>query len=145
MVDLAGPTSLGEILPIQASRAELGGTPALYFDDQIYTYADLEAASARVAAQLRARTLGDGDAVGLILPNAPALIAYLFGILRIGAIVVPLNPNLTPHELSLLIQESAARAIVTTMGLAQRLENTHADRPALQHVITVDSSQPLDC
>jgi hypothetical protein len=45
----------------------------------------------------------------------------------------------------MLIQESAARAIVTTMGLAQRLESTHGDSPALQHVITVDSSQPLDC
>lgn len=144
-MDLAGQTSLGEILPIQASRADLAGKPALYFNDQIYTYAELEAASAHVAAQLRVRTLGDGDAVGLILPNAPALIAYLFGILRIGATVVPLNPNLTPHELSLLIQESAARAIVTTIGLAQRLESTHADSPALQHVITVDSSQPLDC
>jgi len=145
MIDLAGQTTVGEILPFQASRAEFAGKPALYFDHQIYTYADLEAASARVAAQLRARTLGDGDTIALILPNAPALIAYLFGILRTGATCVPLNPNLTPRELSVLIQESVARAIVTTTGLAQRLESMHVERPELQHVIAVDSSQPLDC
>lgn len=145
MIDLAGRMTVGEILPIQALRAEFAGKPALYFDHQIYSYADLEAASARVAAQLRARTLGDGDTIALILPNAPALIAYLFGILRTGAICVPLNPDLTPRELSVLLQESAARAIVTTTDLAQRLESMHVERPELQHEITVDPSQPLDC
>lgn len=145
MIDLAGQTTLGEILPSQASRADLAERPALYFGNHIYTYAELHRASALVAAQLHARALGDGDAIGLLLPNSPALVAYLFGIVSIGATCVPLNPELTPHELSLLIQESAARAIVTTTVLAQRLAGARAESPALQHVICVDPSKPLDC
>lgn len=144
-MDLAGQTTLGEILPIQASRVDLATKPALYFNGQTYTYAELDAACARAAADLRARSIRDGDSVALILPNAPTLVAYLFGILRIGAIVVPLNPNLTPHEFSLMVHESRARAIVTTVELALQLERRHADRASLLHLITVDLSVPLDC
>lgn len=89
MIDLVGQTTLGVILPIQASRMDIAEKPALYFDDQVYTYAELEAASANAASELRALSIRNGDAVGLILPNAPALVAYLLGILRIGATVVP--------------------------------------------------------
>jgi long-chain acyl-CoA synthetase len=144
-MDLAGQTTLGEILPIQASRVDLATKPALYFSEQTYTYAELDAACARAAADLRAHSIRDGDSVALILPNAPALVAYLFGILRIGATVVPLNPNLTLHELSLLVHESGARAIVTTVELALQLESRHADTASLLHLITVDLSLPLNC
>ena len=144
-MDLAGQTTLGEILPIQASRVDLATKPALYFNGQTYTYAELDAACARTASDLRAHSIREGDSVALILPNAPALVAYLFGILRIGATVVPLNPNLTLHELSLLVHESGARAIVTTVELALQLESRHAETASLLDLITVDLSLPLDC
>jgi long-chain acyl-CoA synthetase len=100
---------------------------------------------ARAAAQLRVSTLRAGDAVALALPTVPALVAYLFGILRIGATVVPLNPGLTLHELSWLIHESGARALVTTADLAQQLASTRSSTPALQRVVAVDPGRPLDC
>jgi acyl-CoA synthetase (AMP-forming)/AMP-acid ligase II len=144
-MDLAGREILGEILPIQASRADLAAKPALYFDDQIYTFAELEAASARAAASLQACSIRDGDAVGLMLPNVPALVAHIFGTLRIGAIVVPLNPKLTARELSLLIQDCGARVIVTTTELAHRIQGALAGGPNQPRAITVDPSQRLDC
>src|SRR4029434_4948913 len=54
-MNLAGQTTLGEILPIQASRVDLATKPALYFNVQTYTYAELHAASARARATPRAR------------------------------------------------------------------------------------------
>jgi acyl-CoA synthetase (AMP-forming)/AMP-acid ligase II len=144
VLTLAGKTTLGEILPIQATRADLAAKPALYFNDQIYSYAELDAAAAGVAAELRARAIQAGDAVALILPNAPALIAYLFGIFRIGATVVPLNPNLTPRELSLLLQDSAANAVVTTAELALQLQGMYSVFALPGHVIAVDPSRRLD-
>jgi len=73
-MDLAGQTTLGEILPIQASRVDLATKPALYFNGQTYTYAELDAACARTASDLRAHSIREGDSVALILPNAPALV-----------------------------------------------------------------------
>ena len=144
-MDLAGRTKLGEILSIQAARAHVAQTPALYFADEVYTYAELEAACAGAARDLHLRALRSGDAVALALPNVPAFVAYLFGILRIGATVVPLNPGLTLHELSWLVHESGARAVVTTAELARQLEGDRISTPSLQHVVTVDPGKPLDC
>ncbi|MBI3003528.1 MAG: AMP-binding protein, partial [candidate division NC10 bacterium] len=143
-MDLAGRETVGEILPLQASRADLAGKPALLFGDQVLTYADLQAASAAAADHLRARGITAGDVVGLILPNAPALVAHLFGILSIGATVLPLNPNLTLRELSLLVEDSRARAIITTGDVAARLESLHPQTPSLKEVIALDPRQPLE-
>ena len=136
---------LGEILSMQAARAHVAQTPALYFADEVYTYAKLDAACASAARELHLLALHTGDAVALALPNVPAFFAYLFGILRIGATVVPLNPGLTLHELSWLIRESGARAVVTTAELARQLESHRSSTPSLQHVVTVDPGKPLDC
>jgi acyl-CoA synthetase (AMP-forming)/AMP-acid ligase II len=144
-MDLGGRTKLGEILSMQAARAHVAQAPALYFADEVYTYAELEAACAHAARELRLRALDTGDAVALALPNVPAFVAYLFGILRIGATVVPLNPGLTLHELSWLIHESGARAVVTVVELARQLESNRSRTPSLQHVVTVDPGKPLDC
>jgi len=84
-MDLAGRTKLGEILSMQAARAHVAQTPALYFADEVHTYAQLETASAGAARELHLRALHTSDAVALALPNVSAFIAYLFGILRIGA------------------------------------------------------------
>ncbi|HEU5293750.1 MAG TPA: AMP-binding protein, partial [Burkholderiaceae bacterium] len=141
---LAGHTGLGDVLSIQASRPEVANASALYFRDDVYTYAELNAACERAAANLRARAIGNGDSVALALPNAPALVAHLFGILKIGATVVPLNPSLTIGEVSWLINASGARALVTTVPLAQQLDAVR-NTPALRHLVVIDPAQRLDC
>lgn len=45
MTDLAHATTVGEVPPLQASRADLASSPALFFLDTLYTYADLDAAN----------------------------------------------------------------------------------------------------
>jgi acyl-CoA synthetase (AMP-forming)/AMP-acid ligase II len=93
---------------------------------------------------LRSRSVGAGDVVALALPNAPALVAHVFGALRMGATVVPLNPALTLHELSSLTEASGARVLVTTAELAQRIAVGNGP-PTLQHVVVVDPARRLDC
>ncbi len=144
MTHLAQTETLGEIVPLQASCQEFEAKPALFFGDQAYTYADLEAASGAAASRLQALGISEGDVVGLMLPNSPALVAYLLGLLRLGAIVLPLNPALTPHELSLLLEDSRARAIVTTGELASKAESLRSLSPALKDVVALDPTQPLE-
>ena len=130
---------------MQATRAHVAQTRALYFADEVYTYAELEAACAGAARELHLLALHTGDAVALALPNVPAFFAYLFGILKVGVTVVPLNPGLTLPELSWLIHESGARAVVTTAELARQLEGDRSSTPSLRHGVTVDPGKPLDC
>ena len=58
------------------------------------TYAFLDAGVARAAGFLRAQGVGPGDRVGLQLPNVPYFPVLYFGALRLGAVVVPMNPLL---------------------------------------------------
>ncbi|MEA2272173.1 MAG: long-chain acyl-CoA synthetase, partial [Solirubrobacteraceae bacterium] len=62
---------------------------ALRLDDVEVTYGALDEGSARVAAVLREKGVGEGDRVGIMLPNVPYFPIVYYGILRAGAVVVP--------------------------------------------------------
>src|SRR5262245_47260419 len=89
--------TLAELLASQSSVAE---RPALLFEDQVYTYAELEALSNRVAHLLIGQGLQPSDVVCQVARSRPELIFNMFGILKSGAIYAPLNPSLTQRELA---------------------------------------------
>jgi acyl-CoA synthetase (AMP-forming)/AMP-acid ligase II len=73
---------------------------ALLFEDQVYTYSDLEALSNRAAHALIEQGVRPGDIVCQVVHSCPALVINLFGIVKSGAIYAPLNPSLTERELA---------------------------------------------
>lgn len=62
-------TNLATLLA--ASAHTYGDRPAVRQDDTVLSYAQLDAACARVAALLRTAGVGPGDRVALCLPNTP--------------------------------------------------------------------------
>jgi long-chain acyl-CoA synthetase len=78
------------------------------------TYAELDEQSARTAALLRARGIGAGDAVALMLPNLPEFAIAYFGALRAGATVVPLNVLLKRGEVAFHLRDSGAQLLLPT-------------------------------
>ena len=91
---------------------EYAARPALLVDGDAVTYADLEARSAAAAADLRLRGVETGDRVAIMLPNGPAFVACLFGVLRAGAIAVPLNVLLAPPEVEQRLELAGAKVLV---------------------------------
>jgi long-chain acyl-CoA synthetase len=89
--------------------------PALIFKGRRISYAELDRMSDAFAAALAALGVRKGDRVALVLPNAPQFVIAQFGAWKLGAIVVPLNPIYTEHELEgALTQTGAEVAIVLT-------------------------------
>jgi long-chain acyl-CoA synthetase len=84
---------------------------ALRLGEATLTYRELDDASARVAALLAAHSVGAGDRVGVMLPNVPEFAAVYYGVLRTGAVVVPLNPLLKAREVAYHLTDSEARLI----------------------------------
>jgi long-chain acyl-CoA synthetase len=76
--------------------------------------AGLNDRGARVAAGFLAAGLDPGDRVLALLPNGPELIELLFGCMRSGTILVPMNWRLSPAELTSVAADADARAIVTS-------------------------------
>jgi long-chain acyl-CoA synthetase len=80
-------------------------------------YAELEHASARVAERLGAEGVGRGDRVGLMVPNVPEFAAAYYGILRAGAVVVPLDVDLKRGELRSSLADAGASLLIAWRGL----------------------------
>lgn len=85
-------------------------------DDRRLTWRDLEAAAGEARDALRARGVRPGDRVVLVLENAAAVVAYLFGCSMMDAIAVPVNARLTAPELDRIIAHSDAAAVVITVA-----------------------------
>src|SRR5215217_6611977 len=93
------------------TAAEHGDRTAFKLDDVELTYRMLDESSARVAALLKARGVGPGDRVGLMLPNVPYFPAIYYGILRAGGVVVPMNVLLKGREVSFYLEDPGARSV----------------------------------
>ncbi len=119
MVNLA--SFLAESARDDASR------PALRQGDLIMTYGELDDGSARVAALLRAKGVGPGDRVGIMLPNVTLFPVVYYGVLRAGCAVVPMNPLLKSREVAYYLGDSGARAIFAYASFADEASKGAAD------------------
>ncbi len=93
------------------SAAESGDRVAVKLDDSELTYSQLDGASAHIAGLLRARGLGPGDRVGIMLPNVPHFPICYYGVLRAGGVVVPMNVLLKRREVSFYLSDSGAKVL----------------------------------
>jgi long-chain acyl-CoA synthetase len=109
-------TSLATFLTASAERGPARIAVAL--DDHRLSYAELDEASARVAALLGSYGVAAGDRVGIMLPNVPQFLIVYYGILRAGAIVVPMNPLLRRREVDYYVSDSGASAVLAWSDLA---------------------------
>ncbi|KOX26054.1 MULTISPECIES: long-chain-fatty-acid--CoA ligase [unclassified Streptomyces] len=82
--------------------------PALRLGERVLTYAELDEHSARAAALLRSEGVRPGDRVALMLPNVPEFVVLYYGVLRAGAVVVPMNPLLKTRETEFHLADSGA-------------------------------------
>ncbi|MGW1680791.1 long-chain-fatty-acid--CoA ligase [Saccharopolyspora sp. NPDC002376] len=83
---------------------------ALVCGDRRLTYADVGALAGRIAALLVSRGVQPGDRVAVTCPNLPEFPAVYYGILKAGAVVVPLNVLLKEREVAYHLNDSGARA-----------------------------------
>ena len=92
---------------------------AFKLDDAELTYAMLDEGSARVAGMLRAAGVGPGDRVGIMLPNVPYFPVAYYGVLRMGAVVVPMNVLLKGREVRYYLEDPAAKALIAWNGFEE--------------------------
>jgi long-chain acyl-CoA synthetase len=101
---------------VRTARRDPGRT-ALALGDSELRYEDLDAASARVAGMLLGRGVRPGDRVGVMLGNVPQFAMAYYGVLRMGGIVVPMNPLLKPREVEHYVGDSGAALVLDDAGV----------------------------
>lgn len=114
-----GEVALGEYLRAWARQRPTH--PALIYYGTEVSYAELDDLSERCAALLASHGIGAGDRVAVMIGNCPQFHVVFYGILKLGAVYVPVNPLFKEEELRYELNDSGATAIVVLDQLAGML------------------------
>ena len=88
-----------------------GDRTAIKLDATEISYRTLDDAASSVARLLRDLGVQPGDRVGLMLPNVPYFAIVYYGILRAGAVAVPMNVLLKERETEYYLADSGAKVL----------------------------------
>ncbi|HEX2878855.1 MAG TPA: class I adenylate-forming enzyme family protein, partial [Polyangiaceae bacterium] len=96
---------------------------ALIADAQRWDYGQLLSRVEQCAAGLRQAGVQWGDAVVVVLPNAPDFVVTTLATFAIGAVLVPLNPRYKADEIEQHLQLSQPRVVVYAPSLQTLFSN----------------------
>ncbi|MFI5592830.1 amino acid adenylation domain-containing protein [Amycolatopsis sp. NPDC051758] len=126
------PRTITAVFAEQAARR--GDAPAVSGEDGRLGYAELAERAERFAAGLQDRGIRPGDRVGIVHERGAGLVALLLGVLRAGAVYVPLDPAYPDQRLAYIADDAGLALVVTDETAAGRLPGvpavTSADLPA---------------
>ncbi len=113
------------------------------------TYGELDNLSNRVANALVEMGIGYGDKVALSCPNLPFFPIVYYGIMKVGAAVVPLNVLFKPREIAYHLEDSDAKAVFVFEGtdelpLAQTVKEGFDRVPSCEHLIVMTKDMFAD-
>ncbi len=134
-------------LNLQVSAMRYPEKLALVFMGQTWTYAQLLKAAEQIASALRKMGVQKGDRVVLDMQNCPQLVMAHFAILRLDAVVVPVNPMNRMEELKHYILDPDAKVAVTTADLAHELaaaSNALPSHEGLKHLLVTQFTDVFD-
>ena len=90
--------------------------PAIILDDFRLSYEEFEHSARQLAGWLRSQGIGEGDRIALMLPNLPSFPVIYYAALRLGAVVVPMNPLFRRREIQFYLEDSGAKLLVAMPG-----------------------------
>jgi long-chain acyl-CoA synthetase len=125
---------LGDILALTAVHKP--DRPATHFLGAQLTFLDLKRRSDALAASLAGLGIVKGDRVGIMLPNCPQYIIAAFAILRLGAVVVNINPSYTAREVLVVTGDSGVRMVITLDALAPLVQGVRSQTAIEQVIVT---------
>ncbi|QGQ44576.1 fatty acid--CoA ligase family protein [Metabacillus sediminilitoris] len=118
---------------------EYGDKPAFIFEGTETSYSQLEGEINKFANRLRELGIKKGDHVAIILGNSPYFVISLYGALKVGATIIPVNPIYTPYEIAYIINNGDVKAVVTLDLLIPLLENLHERIQMIEHIIVCET------
>lgn len=117
---------------------------AYIFQDEETSYLQLEGAVTKFASQLEALGYEKGDHIALIVGNSPYYVVGLYGALKLGAVVIPINPMYTEHEMEYILSNGDVKAIITMDMLMDKFVDLDEQLPSVKHYISCETGAVLD-
>ena len=118
--------NIANIIELQASRA--ADKNAVVFGEEPYSYSFMNAQANRVANALASMGVKKGDRVAIWLPNCFEFLTSFYGVLKIGAVALPMNILYKKREIEFLLSNSGSKMVIT---LEEGLETLNQIRGSL--------------
>ncbi|HEY3215086.1 MAG TPA: benzoate-CoA ligase family protein [Candidatus Eisenbacteria bacterium] len=116
-----------------------GARPALHTSRGTFSYAEVQALSNRFGNLLAAAGVEPEHRVLIALPDSPEFVGALFGTLKLGAVVVMVNPGLPPGEAASFLEYTRARVVVTHRDSPDAFHAAARRSPFVKGVLEVGS------
>lgn len=130
-------TSAWENLPafVEENFTKYANSPLCYFMGKQYSYGQIDEQSRYFAAYLQKIGVQAGDRVAVMMVNVPQFLIAVAGIMRIGAILVNVNPLYTAPELEHQLTDAGAKVVVVLENFANTVAKVLPQAPSVQHII----------
>jgi len=119
---------------LDESAARQPANPCSNFFGKRLTYRQIKELSDLFAASIGSLGIRKGDRVILLLPNSPQFLIVYYGLLKAGAVVVPLNPLSTERELEFYLRDSGAETAITIPLFLSKVVTLREKTP-LKHIV----------
>lgn len=127
--------TFARVLERQARRNE--AKPFLLFQDQSFSFRDLDVVTNRLANGLIALGIGIGDHVALLIGNCPETLFLTFALGKIGAVVVPINTAVKGDLLTYFLTQSDSTSLIVGTESFARYAEVANTAPAIKQAILV--------
>ncbi len=127
---------------LQQAAEKLPQAPAVNFLGYTLPFAVFRDQTARIAQSFADQGLGKGERVAIMLPNCPQLMISYYAALHLGAVVVLLNPMLSPKEISFQLEDSGAQRLIVLDHFLPKVEELQKHL-ALSHLIVTGLAEYL--
>ena len=114
-----------------------GARTALIEGERRLTWREFARDTARVANGLGALGLRSGDRVAVLMDNSLEMVVLLFGILRFGAVAVPLNVSISDEAVGRMIEDADASAIFASHRHCPRIDELRAQSAPVGRALRV--------
>lgn len=114
---------------------------AIVFEGQTFSYATLNTYISKFASGLSKLGIEKGDKIALVVGNSPHFIIALYGALKAGAAVIPVNPLYSPDELVFILTNGDAKAVITLDLFLPLVEKASPILPKVDHFIICETKQ----
>jgi crotonobetaine/carnitine-CoA ligase len=120
--------------------------PFLFFENRSYTYGQSAAQVVAFADALVDRGIGKGDRVAIMATNSDRYVFLLFALARIGAVAVPVNPELNASEAAYIFEHAQVAAVACTTETLATARGAAASLTCLPlFLLTDDSAEGVAC
>lgn len=117
--------------------------PAYIFQDQETSYRELEGAVTKFASSLKELGYEKGDHIALVTGNSPYFVIGMYGALRLGLTVIPVNPIYTVDEMSYILKNGDVKGVITMDLFVEKFEHMDQHLPDIRHYIVAETSQDM--